>query len=165
MRTRIVILAVIAGVILVGVGVAIATPSSGVTAETVGGDVTTRVNVNTRFTNGAHVKLKLSGPVEFIVQRIEAAPGATFGWHSHPGENINVVKQGTLFLYHDESCTTGTPYGPGAVLTTSPNQIHLARNLSETETIVLFATYFAPKTTPRVVRVDQPNPNPAVCPQ
>jgi quercetin dioxygenase-like cupin family protein len=123
--------------------------------------VTARV---TRFANGAHVKLKLSGPVELIVQRIEAAPGATFGWHSHPGENINVVEQGTLALYHDEDCTAGIDYGPGAVFTTSPDQIHLARNLSTTETLVLFATYFAPKATPRVVRVDQPSPG-AGCPQ
>jgi hypothetical protein len=86
-------------------------------------------------------------------------------WHSHLGENVNLVKQGTLTLYHDENCTVGVSYGPGAVFTTSPDEIHLARNESPTETLVFFATYFAPKTTPaQPVRIDQPSPGPG-CPQ
>jgi quercetin dioxygenase-like cupin family protein len=167
MRKRLMVLAAIAiaGVVLAGVGVAIATPFFGITPENARGDIATPLKLKEEFANGGTVKVKVTGPMEFFVQRLEAAPGASFGWHSHPGENINVVKQGTLTLYHDENCTSGISYGPGAVFTTSPDEIHLARNLSETETVVLFATYFLPKTTPpQAIRIDQPSPGPG-CPQ
>lgn len=166
MRKRIVILGVVVGAVLVGVGIAIATPFFGITPENARGDIATPLKLKEKFANGGSVKLKVTGPMELFVQRLEAAPGASFGWHSHPGENINVIKEGTLTLYHDESCTVGINYGPGAVFTTSPDEIHLARNLSSTDKVVLFATYFIPKTTPaQAIRIDQPNPNPAVCPQ
>lgn len=162
MRKRIFVIALVVGAVLVGA--ALATPFFGITAETARGDVVTPLKLKENFANGGSVKLKVTGPMEFVVQRLEAAPGASFGWHSHPGENINVMKQGTLTLYHDENCTVGINYGPGAVFTTSPDEIHLARNLSETETVVLFATYFVPKTTPlQPIRIDQPSPGPS-CP-
>jgi quercetin dioxygenase-like cupin family protein len=146
------------------IGTALATPSSLVSAETARGQLDQPLNVNTKFDNGAKVRIHTQGPIEIITQRIVATPGATFGWHSHPGENVNVVLQGTLTLYHDEACTEGIDYGPGTSFATSPEDIHLARNHSTTETLVLFATYFAPKTTPPVpVRIDQPSPGPG-CP-
>jgi quercetin dioxygenase-like cupin family protein len=163
MRKRTLVIALAGGAILAGT--ALGTPASGVTPDTARGDIVGALKINTTFANGSNVKIKTRGPMEFVVQRLEAAPGATFGWHSHPGENINVVQRGTLTLYHDENCTVGIPYGPTAVFTTSPDQIHLARNNSTTETLVLFATYFVPKTTPpQAIRIDQPLPAPG-CPQ
>jgi quercetin dioxygenase-like cupin family protein len=160
-------LLVLAGLTMLGtvlVGAALATPSSGVVAETARGELAAPLNVNTRFDNGAKVKIKTKGAIEFITQRIVAEPGATFGWHSHPGENVNVVLQGTLTLYHDENCTEGIDYGPGSSFSTSPDEIHLARNLGSDQ-LVFFASYFAPKTIPALpVRVDQPLPAPG-CPQ
>ena len=67
-------------------------------------------------------------------------------------------------LYHDEHCTEGTVYGPGSTFTTSPDDVHLAHNETGEE-LVLFATYFAPRTSPPLaVRIDQPSPG-AGCPQ
>ncbi|MGH2546163.1 MAG: cupin domain-containing protein [Actinomycetota bacterium] len=151
-----------AGALLIGT--AVATPSSGVVAETARGELAQPLRVFTRFDNGAKVRIKTKGAIEVITQRIVAEPGATFGWHSHPGENVNVVLQGTLTLYHDEHCTEGIDYGPGTSFPTSPDEIHLARNLG-TDQLVFFATYFAPNTTPPLpVRIDQPLPAPG-CPQ
>lgn len=162
MRGWILALALVASAVLVAS--AIATPSIGVVAETARGVPDKRLNVNTRFANGAQVKLKTKGPIEIATQRIVAEPGATFGWHTHPGENFNVVLSGTLTLYHDERCTTGIAYGPGSSFATSPKDVHLARNLSATETVVFYATYFLPKTTPALpLRIDQPSPGPE-CP-
>jgi quercetin dioxygenase-like cupin family protein len=147
---------------------ALATPPSPaptLTAETARGTFAEELKVNTKLENGARVKLKTAGPVELVTQRIVAQPGATFGWHHHPGENVNVVVQGTLTLYHDEDCTNGVAYPAGSAFPTHPDEVHLARNLSQTETLVLFATYFAPKTTPpTAVRIDEPLPGPG-CPQ
>ena len=147
---------------------ALATPPSPaptLTAETARGTFAEELKVNTELANGARVKIKTDGAVELVTQRIVAQPGATFGWHHHPGENVNVVVQGTLTLYHGDDCTNGVAYPAGSAFPTHPDQVHLARNLSETETLVLFATYFAPKTTPpTAVRVDEPLPAPG-CPQ
>ena len=166
MPRRIVLVGLVAAVAVVVavVSTALATPSSGVTAETARGELTAPLHVNREFDNGARVKLKTSGPIELVAQRIVAEPGATFGWHHHPGENVNVVLQGTLTLYHDEACTVGIDYPAGKAFSTSPNQIHLAKNNGSTP-LILYATYFMPKTTPPTpVRVDEPLPAPG-CPQ
>lgn len=77
---------------------------------------------------------------------------------------MNVVKQGTLTLYHAEHCTEGIAYGPGSAFATHPEGVHLARN-EGAETLVFFATYFAPRTTPLLpVRIDEPSPG-SECPQ
>jgi len=57
-----------------------------------------------------------------------AEPGSTFGWHYHPGENVNVVAQGTLSLYHAKKCTTEITYLAGSGFSTSPDEVHLARS-------------------------------------
>jgi quercetin dioxygenase-like cupin family protein len=143
---------------------ALATTASGVTAETFRGALAEPLHVNTKLANDARVMVKTQGEVEIVTQRIVAQPGATFGWHTHPGENVNVVAQGTLTLYHDDDCTMGTDYPAGAAFPTHPDETHLAKNLGSVDLIV-FATYFAPKTTPpTAVRVDAPLPA-AGCPQ
>jgi quercetin dioxygenase-like cupin family protein len=144
---------------------ALATPASTtIVVQTARGSFAKDLKLETEFTDDVEVEIETDGPIELITQRIEAPPGATFGWHSHPGENVNVILQGTLTLYHDEKCTKGIEYGLGTAFPTSPDQIHLARNLG-TESVVFFATYFAPKKTPPLpVRLDAPLPGPG-CPQ
>lgn len=152
-------------VVAVLVANALATPAStSIVVVTARGAFADELKVNTEFDNDAKVKIKTKGAIELITQRIEAPPGATFGWHTHPGENVNVILQGTLTLYHAEDCTEGIAYGPGTAFPTHPEDVHLARN-EGTENVVFFATYFAPKTTPPTpVRLDAPLPAPG-CPQ
>lgn len=163
-RTVLVFIGLIA-LLTVLIANAVATPpSTTIVVQTARGAFAKDIDLKTEFENDVEVEIETDGPIELITQRIEAPPGATFGWHSHPGENVNVIFQGTLTLYHDEKCTKGIAYGPGTAFPTSPNQIHLARNLG-TETVVFFATYFAPKTTPPLpVRLDARSPGSA-CPQ
>jgi quercetin dioxygenase-like cupin family protein len=158
------IAALAVGLTVVGTTV-LATPSSPeLVVVTARGSFAEPLKVNTKFANDAKVQLKTSGDVELITQRIEAPPGSTFGWHKHPGENVNVILQGTLTLYHDEHCSEGTDYGPGSAFPTHPDEVHLAKN-NGADTIIFFATYFAPKTTPPTpVRLDAPLPAPG-CPQ
>ena len=161
------IIKAIAAVTVIAVGVlvstALGTPPSGVTAETARGPVS-EITLHRKFDSGAQVKLQTKGEMEFISQRIVAAPGATFGWHTHPGENVNVVLRGAITLYHDDHCTEGVVYGPGSTFTTSPDEVHLAHNETGEE-LVVFATYFAPQASPPLpVRIDQPSPG-AGCPQ
>ena len=161
---------VLAGLILVGsgfVGGALATPSRDVSAETARGPLVDRpLDVSMEFENGtkAEVELKTKGPIEVAQQRIVALPGATFGWHSHPGPTIVTVFSGTLTLYHATDCTDGTDYAAGTSFSNLPTEIHLARNEGDT-TLVVYASYFVPARTPPVaLRIDQPSPG-AGCPQ
>lgn len=162
MRAALLIAAVLVGVVTSGV--ALATPSTGtIVAETVRGDLGEDLNVHTKYANGSSAHLKTKGPIEVITQRVEAAPGSSFGWHSHPGENVNVVQRGTLTLYHAERCKEAIAYGPGTSFATHPEDVHLARN-EGLETVVVYATYLAPRTDPVLpVRIDEPSPG-ADCP-
>ena len=145
-------------------GSALATPSMGVTAETARGPLVEPLAVNWKFEPGNRVKLQTKGPIEIANQRIVAAPGGTFGWHSHPGPTVVTVLRGTLTLYHAEDCTEAVQYGPGTSFLNLPDEVHLARN-EGTEELVIYAFYFVPaKTPPVALRIDQPSPG-ASCPQ
>jgi quercetin dioxygenase-like cupin family protein len=167
MRKKILGLSLAAATVVL-IGTALATPIIGtIVADTARGGLTEPLNFNRKFDSSGRtsVKLKTRGAIEIVTQRIEVAPESSFGWHSHPGDTIVVVKQGTLTLYHDDHCTVGTDYGPGTAFPNRLEEVHLARNNSPTETLVVFATYFFPKTTPPVpVRIDKPSPGPN-CPQ
>ena len=145
------------------VGTALGTAPSPVTmlfAETARGPLVDRaLDVSMEFENGSksEVELKTKGPIEVAVQRIVAKPGATFGWHSHPGPTIVTVLSGTLTLYHAEHCTEGIDYVQGTSFSNLPHEIHLARNNSGTEELVIFASYFVPSTTGGL-RLGQPSP-------
>jgi quercetin dioxygenase-like cupin family protein len=162
-RTTLIIVA-LAGLLGLVVGRSLATPGSGVTAETAFGPLVDRpLNAHMKFANGAKVDLRTKGDIEVAVQRIVATPGGTTGWHSHPGPTIVTVKSGTLTLYHATDCTHGTNYGPGTSFSNLPPEIHVARNEGATD-LVFFASYFVPVgTSPAGLRIDQPSPGPE-CP-
>lgn len=163
LRRSTLILVGLTGVVALLVGNALATPSSGVSAETARGELIDRpLDADMDFGSG-EVELKTKGSMEVAVQRIVAVPGATFGWHSHPGPTIVTVLRGTLTLYHAEDCTDGIAYGQGTSFSNLPHEIHLATN-EGSEDLVIFASYFVPVTTPPLpLRIDQPSPGPG-CP-
>src|SRR5688572_3336865 len=112
LRRTILVVTVLAGLMTVAVGNALGTPPSSpttpptLTAETARGPLVDRpLDVNWHFAAGSKIKLQSQGPMEQAVQRIVAQPGATFGWHSHPGPTIVTVFSGTLSFYHAEDCT------------------------------------------------------------
>ena len=164
-RTTLVIV-VLAVLLAFAVGTAFGSPSSGVSAETARGPLVDRpLHINMHFDNPwSKVKLQTSGPIELAVQRIVAIPGATFGWHSHPGPTLVTVLSGTLSFYHAEDCTDRINYTAGQSFSNLPDEIHLARN-EGTVDLVVYASYFVPLRTPAVpLRIDQPSPG-AGCPQ
>ena len=160
------ILIVLAGLLGVTVGSAIGTAGSGVTADTALGPLVDReLNVNMKFDDGSRVRLDTNGPIKLAVQRIVATPGATFGWHAHPGPTLVTVKEGTLTLYHAEDCTRGINYTAGQSFSNLPSEIHLAKNNGSVD-LVVFASYFVPMsvTIPPDLRLDRPLPG-VGCPQ
>ena len=165
LRRTTLFLIVLTGLVAGTVGTAVGTSSSGVTAETASGRLVDRpLDVSMEFKNGtkSEVELKTKGDIVVAVQRTVAQPGATFGWHSHPGPTIVTVLRGTLTLYHAEDCTDGANFVQGTSFSNLPREIHLARNEGDTE-LVIFASYFVPVGTPSL-RIDQPSPG-NECPQ
>jgi len=156
-------IAVVVILLAVAVGSALGTGSSGVTAETARGPLVDRpLDVNWHFGPGSKIKLQTQGPMEQAVQRIVAVPGATFGWHSHPGPTIVTVLSGTLSFYPAGNCTEPVNYTAGQSFSNLPDEAHLARNEGAVD-LVVYATYFVPVGT-GALRIDQPSPG-AGCPE
>ena len=152
-------LAAVAVIAIAGVGVAQATPSSGVTSTTfaigafdeidakvVGPDF--QVRISTKGTSDVHV----------LENRLP--PGATFGWHSHPGPSLVVVKTGALWVYNADApgCAPEiVQAGHGFV--DGGSDVHMVRNEGSVETVV-YVVSIVPTGATR--RIDQPAP--AGCP-
>ena len=143
-------------------GVVLATPGSGSVGT---------VLARAAFSNTVDIKLKVSEhsgastevihvpqAADTVVQQIVFAPGATSGWHSHPGPAIVLIKRGELTLYDgDNPSCVGVPYAAGqAFVDKGQGHVHLARNLAGVETEV-WVTYLdvPPGGAPRT---DQPDP-------
>ncbi|MGH3083978.1 MAG: cupin domain-containing protein, partial [Gaiellaceae bacterium] len=102
----------------------------------------------------ARIATKGVTDVHILENRI--APGGTFGWHSHPGPSIVVVKSGALTLYRgdDPTCTRQVvPAGSGFV--DDGGDVHLVRNEGTVDTLV-YVTSLVPQGAPR--RIDEPSP-------
>ena len=85
---------------------------------------------------------------EVVQVRVDFAPGAAFGKHSHPGEEIAYVIEGVL-----EYQVEGKPpitLGPGEVLFIPAGTIHAAKNAGTVNAAEL-ATYIVEKGKPLVV--------------
>jgi quercetin dioxygenase-like cupin family protein len=91
---RLLIAAAIAA-LAIPTGVAVATPPQDPppppTPTPIGrGTFSERVKVHT-----SNIKAKIK-PSDFVVLSLHFAPGATTGWHSHPGPAMAVVQEGTF---------------------------------------------------------------------
>jgi quercetin dioxygenase-like cupin family protein len=91
----------------------------------------------------------LSVPGRECVQvRIDFEPGAAFGKHSHPGEEVIYVLEG-LFEYEVEGKQT-VKLKPGDVLFIPTGVIHSAKNVGSINAMEL-ATYIVEKNKPLLV--------------
>jgi quercetin dioxygenase-like cupin family protein len=136
---------------------ALATPPSGVTSTTFAVGTFDEIDARTEtLTWGARLLTKGAGGTDVHVLENKIAPGGTFGWHSHPGPSIVVVKTGELTLYHadDPECTPHV-VGPGSGFVDEGGKVHVVRNEGSVETVV-YVTSFVPKGAVR--RIDEPDP-------
>jgi quercetin dioxygenase-like cupin family protein len=165
-RTR--ILAGAAGIATVGalIGAALtappaqATPSSGVTTTILGKSRFDEIHVKAHADQAEFWKaqIKTRGRSDVYVVDNKFTPGATTGWHSHPGPSLILVVAGTVTNYDgdDPSCaphvyTAGTGFiDPGG------RDVHMLRNetTAPAETI---AVQLLPSSTDR--RIDTPAAN------
>jgi quercetin dioxygenase-like cupin family protein len=133
-RTALAALAVL-GLVLGG-GIASATPGSGVTARV--------------------LAQKTVGDKDYIVREITIAPGGTTGWHFHQGTLYALVKAGTL-SHANADCTTTDVYPAGSAFVepSGADHVHRGQNPGRTP-VVLVVLYVDPAGAP--LSDDAPDP-------
>ena len=88
----------------------------------------------------------LSTPGREVVQAIaEFQAGATVGRHTHPGEEVGYVLEGTIVL--EQEGKPAVTLGPGKTFLIPPSTVHNATNKGTTVARVL-ATYIVEKGKP-----------------
>lgn len=92
------------------------------------------------------IKVQTKGPVDIVVAEVtfaKGSPGATAGWHSHPGAVFVVIRSGTLAVW-DENCVK-TTYSTGtSFFEPGPDHSMLVKNESATTDALVYATFIVP---------------------
>src|SRR5687768_6183796 len=130
----------------VSVTVALATPAIGTVATLFArGTLTTPVNAN-----ADGVKLRTHGSTDHAVQTITFAPGATSGWHRHPGVVLVTVQSGTL-KHYESDCSSDTIAAGQTFWESGPEAI-VVRNEDHHDNVVVYVSYIIPTGAP--LRID-----------
>jgi quercetin dioxygenase-like cupin family protein len=109
-------------------------------------------------------RIDVKGATDVHIVENVIAPNGTFGWHSHPGPSLVIVKSGTLSAYHAPRCEP-EDYGPGSPLGSTfidgGHDLHMVRNNGAVDADV-YVVSIVPAGFAR--RIDEPNPDPTTCP-
>jgi hypothetical protein len=167
MRKRTAILIALgATVALAAVGVALATPPSGLTSELLARGAAGEFRIHQK---SMHLRMDARKATDVALVKATLAPGGSTGWHGHPGPSIVVVKSGTLTMYepaHDHKtdadddddrsreCTVQS-FGPGQAFV-HPASVHNFVNESP-GTAEFYVAYFVPAGAAPLLR-DEPVP-------
>lgn len=136
-------------------GSVLATPGSGVTSTLFAVGKFDGIDAKT-LSSKWQARINVKGATDIHVLENRIAPGGTFGWHSHPGPSIVIVKTGALTLYRgDDPTCTPEVIGAGFGFVDDGGDIHVVRNEGTVETIV-YVTSLVPRDAAR--RIDEPSP-------
>jgi quercetin dioxygenase-like cupin family protein len=132
-----------AAVSLAGVTAAVATPPSGNSSrnELAAGKITDNIDIRT------------TNPSDFHIQDVSLDPGASSGWHTHPGPEYSIVKAGEVVLQRSPACDPVTVKAGEGVFIPGGTP-HIAHNDSK-DPAELYVTYTVPAGT-TVLRQDAP---------
>jgi quercetin dioxygenase-like cupin family protein len=149
---------------VVYVGIALATTPSGVTTTTfaVGHfaniDSTTKTDIDPgTATSFWQARINTKGASDVHVLQNVIRPGGTFGWHSHPGPSLVIVKSGTATFYmaDDPTCSPHlVQAGQGFI--DNGHDTHVVRN-EGTDDLVTIVVSFVPAGFNR--RIDEAAPS------
>jgi quercetin dioxygenase-like cupin family protein len=111
-------------------------------------------------TNYWKARISTKGDSDLYVLQNTIAPGGTFGWHSHPGPSLVIVKSGTATFYMaDDPTCAPVVVQAGTGFVDNGSDIHVVRNEGSVD-LVTIVTSLVPAGFAR--RIDQPAP--ANCP-
>ena len=146
------------GAIVIGTLLAVtasATPGSGVTTVTIG---TGRfVDIDTKVKTGAwKAELATKGESDLHVIQNTIIPGGTFGWHSHPGPSLVIVKAGTATFYLAADPCTPHVVHTGEGFVDQGGDVHVVRNEGTVDLVTVVASLIPADA---VRRIDEPAPD------
>jgi quercetin dioxygenase-like cupin family protein len=101
-------------------------------------------------------RIKTNRSSDLYVLENTIPPGKTFGWHSHPGPSLVIVKSGTatFYLASDPTCTPhAVPAGSGFV--DQGHDVHVVRNEGSVDLVTVVVS-LVPADAAR--RIDEPSP-------
>jgi quercetin dioxygenase-like cupin family protein len=156
MRTRILFAVLGAALMTTALtGFVLATAQSGVTSTPIAAGNLGEVDIKLR-TGDWKLELRTKGDSDVSVVENRVAPGGTFGWHSHPGPSLIIVKSGTITFYRgDDPTCSPQVYTAGQALIDPGNAVHVGVNEGAVDVVVI-VTRFLPDGAP--TRIDQPAP-------
>jgi quercetin dioxygenase-like cupin family protein len=136
-------------------GIALATSGVGVTSTPVAQGTLEPVDIRAK-SSGWKIQLKTRGLSQLSVTENRVAPGGHFGWHSHPGPSLVIVKSGTSTFYRGDDPHCRPEVHPAGTAYVDPGGMaHIARN-EGTEDLVLLVTRLIPNGA--APRSDEPDP-------
>lgn len=94
-----------------------------------------------------------TAPWDVTALRITLPPGASTGWHRHPGPGFMAVTQGAITIYAND-CTK-TTYSKGQAYVEVPGLVNFVRN-EGSEPAVFVGSFVVPTTAS--LRLDVPSP-------
>ena len=140
---------------------ALATPPSGVTTVAIADGTFDDIDVHIK-TGAWKAMIDTKGASDLHVLQNTVIPGGTLGWHSHPGPSLVIVVSGTASFYTAEDCTTPHVFQAPSQFIDNGSDVHLLRNEGNVNLVVVVVRLVPEGAAPRI---DEPNPNPGVCPQ
>jgi quercetin dioxygenase-like cupin family protein len=164
--SRIVAAVAVVGVLVAGALLILpaqATPPSGVTTSIIGVGRFAKIDAKakTDIDPGKHTKfwkarIKTKRSSDLHVLQNTIAPGGSFGWHSHPGPSLVIVKSGTatFYLAKDPKCRPHVVQA-GSGFVDEGHDVHVVRNEGKVDLVTVVVS-LVPAGFER--RIDQPNP-------
>ena len=136
-------------------GLVQATPASGVISTTIATGHLPQINLLVK--NGDWLaQLRTKEDSTLMVVENDVAPGGSFGWHSHPGPSLIIVKSGTLTFYDggDPTCSP-IVHSAGEAFLDPGTDVHIGINKGTTMAVVI-VTRLLPVGAPS--RIEEPAP-------
>lgn len=158
MRKLLLVTAILTGFAVLAIATtALATSGMGVTSTPIAQGKSDDIDVKVK-TGDWKLMINAKGTSTLAVSENRVAPGGHFGWHSHPGPSLVIVKSGTSTFYRgdDPTCTpevhpAGTAYvDPGGV-------VHIARNEGSVDLVVIVMRLTPEGAAPRIDEADPGN--------
>ena len=131
-------------------------PKTTILATSVFGEL--HLKAHTIPANQWRLRLRTHGLSDAYVVDNTFAPGATTGWHSHPGPSLVLVRSGSVTNHSsDQPACAGQTYNAGdSFVDEGGDHIHMLRNPSTTETAETIAVQILPHGAPRKTDADEP---------
>ena len=122
---------------------AFANPGTGTTSTVLGHRATL---ANDIAVNADRIKFQTKDPTDIQMQTITFVPGATSGWHHHPGVILVIVETGQVTIY-DEHCMAMQTVTAGHSFVESGGDPMMVLNQGTTDAVV-YNAQVAPAGSP-----------------